>query len=153
MHKIGPLELEHLGETVSEGGHVGPQLIFRHPRRRPGRYVYHLVACGCGQPLWQIRIVAPGINRYRVPEPDEPSGQLSDVNVLTSGIDATDSGHWACMFRDQGNVHGNIPNPPGTVPEQVPGSSPPKPKVLSEVRGGTRSSAGLGRHLAASVAG
>jgi hypothetical protein len=31
------------------------------------------------------------------------------VNVLTSGIDAADRGQWACVFRHQGDAHGNFP--------------------------------------------
>jgi hypothetical protein len=45
-----------------------------------------------------------------VTEPNQPGSQLRDVNVLTSGIDAADCGQWACVFRHQGDAHGNSPS-------------------------------------------
>ena len=74
-------------------------------RRRSGRHVYHLVARRCGNPLRQVRIVTPGIDRDRVAEPNQPGRELRDMYVLAAGVDATNGGQWARVFRNQGYAH------------------------------------------------
>src|SRR4029450_10374579 len=64
----------------------------------------------------------------------QPGSQLRDVNVLTSGIDAADRGQWACVFRHQGDVHGNFPSLWAVVFEEVPGSSLTKPRATKAGR-------------------
>jgi hypothetical protein len=111
MHDIWPLKCEHLGETVGERSHVGPQVVLRNLRSRPSWNVHNLVSGSGRQPLLQAWIIAPGVYRYRMPESDKSRGKLSNVNVLTAGVDASDGGQRTCMFRHQGHAHGTSPHP------------------------------------------
>jgi hypothetical protein len=111
VHDIWPLKCEHLGETVGERGHVGPQVVLGHLSSRPGWNVHHFVSGSGRQPLLQLWIIAPGINRYGMPESDKSGSKLGNVNVLTAGVDASDGGQRTCMFRHQGHAHGTSPHP------------------------------------------
>jgi hypothetical protein len=49
-------------------------------------------------------------------ESGQPCSELSDVDILTSGVDAPERGQRTCMFRNQGHVHGILPILLGDTP-------------------------------------
>jgi hypothetical protein len=110
VHDVRLLELQHLGQVVGKGGHVGPEVIFGYGRRRAGGHMYHLVAGRCCHPLSQVSIVTPGVDRDCVPVPDEARRQLGNVDVLAARVDATNGGQRAGVFRNQGYPHGTSPS-------------------------------------------